>query len=250
MANKKQHLDAIDEIDAEFDEIDAEFDEVEAVQSPALAIVDEEYEVDEDNEVQELRTHPVDQIIYGLSLFRESRAEILSGSTTYFIIIASMPMLLSLSYMYAGILGAPELALEHVLSLVKTGLPNLDKALFENISTVINAQLLKEDTNYLNLFFLVLSGLGFAQSTYFGLMYISDYRKDNPLQEGLYSGLIGLATGCYFTVISFLLTDITIMHQLFPTNSFVIPALNIISKYSVISVALSLIHISEPTRPY
>jgi len=211
-------------------------------ENQTLEIVDDQYDSDEEDYeeqfIQELKTHPIDQIIYGISLFRESRGEILAGSTTYFIIIASMPMLLSLGYLYSYILGDPEMALKHVISLVDIGVPNLDKAIFQNISNITKTQLFKEDINYLNIFFLILSGLGFAQSTYFGLMYISDYRKDDPLQEGIYSLCIGMAVAAYFSVASFLMADINLINEFIPSNSSLSPLVEIITQNSVLCLAV------------
>jgi membrane protein len=146
---------------------------------------------------------------YGFKNYHKNHGSLIAASSTFFAILSSLPIILTLVSILGVVLGDPRWAQGEVFSYIKLLFPNLSPWFFSTVKNVVvaNAQTKVNWFNWLILFF---SATGFINSIFYGIHVIAGSKVHSSLFIPLKSFAILLITVAAVVFMAFV--DSNLLH--------------------------------------
>jgi membrane protein len=151
----------------------------------------------------------INRMVCGLFVFKTRKGEIVSASSTFFIMMSFLPMILLTISVYAMTVGDIELAHSHVMNLIRENIPGLAKWIFNSIDKIVASHLSRENgTNWLSGLVLCYAIMGYSSSLIFGLNTLAEQKsRGGKIFEDSKAFLGAVAIGIFMIGFALLNTD-------------------------------------------
>ena len=186
----------------------------------------------------------LNQIFRGLYVFRVRRGDVVSASVTFFAMMGFFPILFLLISLYAKIVGDPTIAFNHLVTGIKTAIPELAPWILKSIKTILKGYLSNTtSSNIINIVLLIFVWIEFSKSLIFGINTISKREISVNILEDLKSLFGGVLLSLYMLLILFLISNPNLLFQSLK-DSFLKDLINVAIKFSVVQAIVSLVFFS------
>lgn len=162
----------------------------------------EQYE----NAYYEFLRKSMDRLVQGFFIFKTRKGELLSGATTFYILMTLSPLLLLVITMYGRAVGNLDEAYSHVMMGIKEGIPHLAPWIHESLQTIIKSQLSRDSLNWVNIGLLFYTGAGLSGTLVFGMSNIADVQQRGGWIIETFKSLISAAMITTFIIITLALS--------------------------------------------
>jgi membrane protein len=120
----------------------------------------------------------INRVVCGLFVFKTRKGEIVAASSTFFIMMSFLPMILLTISVYAMSVGDVNMAHSHVMHLIKDNIPGLAKWIFNSIDNIVASHLAQtQGTNWLSGAVLCYAIMGYSSSLIFGLNTLAEQKS-------------------------------------------------------------------------
>mgnify|MGYP003643116612 FL=1 len=152
----------------------------------------------------------VSRMIRGLFVFKTRKGEIVAASSTFFILMSFLPLMLLSIGVYGWVVGDVTLAHSHVMNLVRDNVPGLAPWILTSLDKIITNHLSQvKGVSVASMAILCYAMMGFSSSLLFGMNTLSSQAsRGGKFFEDMRAFLGAMAIACFMFGFTLLNTDL------------------------------------------